>query len=309
MLDSKMLMLPHMRSLSKTAALLVIVVMSLLTLATAGMDMATLQLFSQELKAKSKGVAAAHWSSHEERHDVIPPSPATVAVAAVDNDDMSKFWTTDTRTMHKDDNTDTATMMNDDATMDADDDSMNTTPFCKGMMSMTMSMGGFQWSLFGKEAADCLTYFVSSWTLDSRGKFQGAIIYSFLLAVLTEWFTSVLKHLVVALPRNSKWRRWILAMVYGAQHLLGYIIMMVAMSYSFELFFSLITGLMVGSLLFKNDNDTDRTVARNGGMAQDSERPSAASSSRFLATSGNIADESRPLLEDRAANSTVRRRR
>lgn len=60
----------------------------------------------------------------------------------------------------------------DDHTNDENDES-----FCNGM-SMTMSMSGFQTALFGaknKPAADCLTYLFHHWTLDSSGKFQGAM--------------------------------------------------------------------------------------------------------------------------------------
>lgn len=46
--------------------------------------------------------------------------------------------------------------------------------FCNGM-SMTMSMGGFQSSLFGKQKADCLTYLFKKWMLNTSGKFQGAM--------------------------------------------------------------------------------------------------------------------------------------
>ena len=46
--------------------------------------------------------------------------------------------------------------------------------FCKGM-SMTMSMGGFQSSLFSHEPADCITFLLTGWKLDRSGKFVGAM--------------------------------------------------------------------------------------------------------------------------------------
>jgi hypothetical protein len=62
-----------------------------------------------------------------------------------------------------------------------DDDNNNNTDdeppqrlFCQGMY-MIMSMSGFQSTLFGTHPADCLAYLSTHWTLDSMGKFQGAM--------------------------------------------------------------------------------------------------------------------------------------
>jgi hypothetical protein len=65
-------------------------------------------------------------------------------------------------------------MMNDD--MNDNNNNDNNDDFCNGM-SMIMSMSGFQSALFGtkKSAADCLTFLFTKWTLETPGKFQGAM--------------------------------------------------------------------------------------------------------------------------------------
>ena len=57
-----------------------------------------------------------------------------------------------------------------------DDEDME---FCRGM-PMTMSMEGFQSSLFfnnigGSNKANCITFLFTNWKLDSSGKFFGAM--------------------------------------------------------------------------------------------------------------------------------------
>ena len=55
-----------------------------------------------------------------------------------------------------------------------DDDMNNDNDFCNGM-SMIMSMSGFQSGLFGTKKSDCITFLFTKWTLETSGKFQGAM--------------------------------------------------------------------------------------------------------------------------------------
>jgi hypothetical protein len=58
---------------------------------------------------------------------------------------------------------------------DMNDNDNDNNDFCNGM-SMIMSMSGFQSALFGtKKSADCLTFLFTKWTLETPGKFQGAM--------------------------------------------------------------------------------------------------------------------------------------
>ena len=93
--------------------------------------------------------------------------------------------------------------------------------FCQGM-PMTMYMEGFQWALWrrpsqqGEDAtttpsleddvkADsstktplppCLVYLVPTWMLDTRGSFEGAVVFSFWLAFLLEVLSALRDHVL-----------------------------------------------------------------------------------------------------------------
>lgn len=123
--------------------------------------------------------------------------------------------------------------------------------FCNGM-SMVMAMGGFQWSLGKKHdnsKPDCLNYFVPAWKLDDKGKFTGAMVYSFLLGMMTEAITNFQIWLRPFLG-TGRLRKFTMPLLYALQQWLGYIAMMVTMMYSVELFGSLLLGLVLGRLLF-----------------------------------------------------------
>jgi hypothetical protein len=157
--------------------------------------------------------------------------------------------------------------------------------FCSGM-SMTMAMRGFQSSLFwhgssstssssgdrhhhyGEEQedyttrnnnnnkADCLTFFVQHWKLDTAGQFVGAMVYSFLLAIMTEALTSVQGRIKKYLP-NGTIRTVIMSILYAVQQLSGYLVMFIAMTYSMELFASALLGLMAGNLVYLRGSGAD----------------------------------------------------
>ena len=172
---------------------------------------------------------------------------------------------------------------------DQDNDS-----FCRGM-AMTMSMGGFQSSLTGKGKADCLNYFLPKWKLDSLGKFQGAMVYSFLMGLLVEGITSfqiwIRPHLGKGRPRKI-----IMSILYSMQQWLGYLVMMITMMYSIELFASLLVGLVVGRVLFLPRSTTAPKI--------NTTRTTTASSSEN--NGSNTSAEETPLLE---RHPSIRRRR
>ena len=124
--------------------------------------------------------------------------------------------------------------------------------FCEGMY-MTMFMDGFHWSLFLRPSPQCLNYFVQSWRLDNASKFRGAMLFTFLLAILVEGLSSARSVLVRSnhnFLADRQHQHLALTAIYAVQTLLGYILMLVTMSFSIELFLSVVTGLMVGNLLF-----------------------------------------------------------
>jgi Ctr copper transporter family len=139
-------------------------------------------------------------------------------------------------------------------------DDNNTTEFCKGMY-MTMFMDGFHWTLLKQPSVQCLNYFVRSWRLENAGKFKGAMLFTFLLAVLIEGLSSARVTVVHSstIIQKRQFLHGLLTAIYGLQALLGYILMLVTMSFSIELVASVIAGLMVGNLLFMRYDDDDDT--------------------------------------------------
>jgi hypothetical protein len=168
-------------------------------------------------------------------------------------------------------------------------DSMNTNDFCSGMF-MSMSMGGFQYSLSGK--GDCLNYFVPPWKLTDKGKFYGAMIYSWLLGIMLEALTNFQIWLRPFLPQ--KLRKIVFPLLYGIQQWLGYIVMMVMMMYSIELFASTLLGIVVGRALFQPRSTTKAIIPM----------PSSE-----LTSNNDHNEEATPLLADEQRTPLLRRRR
>jgi hypothetical protein len=149
------------------------------------------------------------------------------------------------------------------------DDSKNNT-FCSGMY-MSVFMDGFRWSLgVNKDSSHhthnnsstsllppCLAYYVRSWKLSVSGKFRGAMLFSFLMALLTEGLAASRFAVIDWLryyPTLQRHRKVALTAVYALQSWLGTLIMLVAMMYSIEMLLSVIAGLMVGNYLFVRDH-------------------------------------------------------
>jgi hypothetical protein len=131
----------------------------------------------------------------------------------------------------------------------------NDNNFCRGMY-MTMFMDGFHYSLGRSKdnPSRCLTYFVSSWRLSDKGKFVGAMMFSFLFALMTESL-SACRGLVVRNCHGRRLRKSLLTLIYALQSTAGYLLMFAAMSYSKELLLSVVVGLMVGNQLFMRYDD------------------------------------------------------
>lgn len=135
--------------------------------------------------------------------------------------------------------------------------------FCAGM-PMAMFMDGFHWSLGVKSTEQnqvsqnrppqppqqCLNYLFDSWLLTSPDQFGGAMVFSFLLAIIMEAISAFRGWIIRTQSPNSSLRKYLLVIIYALQSLLGYVIMIVAMMYSLELFISVALGLAVGHLLF-----------------------------------------------------------
>lgn len=175
--------------------------------------------------------------------------------------------------------------------------------FCKGMF-MVMSMSGFQWSLVGREPGDCLSYFAPDWKLDSRGKFQGAMVYTFLLGILTEGSHALQVLLRPYVPRRLA--HVTDSLLLGLQRFMAYIIMLIAMMYSWEMLISILAGVVVGRLIFPNITRREwRKEARRTGSGDMSSHPTLASTLDDD-DSNRLQAEVEPLL---AGDISMRRRR
>jgi Ctr copper transporter family len=180
--------------------------------------------------------------------------------------------------------------------LDGNDDTFSRTSndeFCEGMY-MSMFMDGFHWTLFLKKPSpQCLNYFVASWKLEDAGKFKGAMLFTFLLAVLVEGISyfrgSAVRHL-------KAYKHAFLTLIYAVQALFGYLLMIITMSFSAELILSVIAGLMLGNLLFMR---YDQELVSDLGAPNNSQARSQDLQSDI--------DESRPLLNSNGSN-LVRRR-
>ena len=106
----------------------------------------------------------------------------------------------------------------------------------------------------------CLNLFFPEWTLDSRAKFTWAIIVVFLLSIGAEAMSRVRRNVVLSARMahrsddRSSWNptklRFLVTILHGLQALLGYCLMLATMTFSVELFFSVVFGLATGYAIF-----------------------------------------------------------
>jgi len=127
----------------------------------------------------------------------------------------------------------------------------DTNEFCNGI-GTDMFMGGFV-SLFdpSRPEGPCLVMFLSSWMIDSYPKFIVAWLASLVAGVFCEAILAararVGKYLGDARHPSA------LAMklsLYAGHRVAGYLVMLLAMTYSTEIFIAVVLGLTTGHLLF-----------------------------------------------------------
>lgn len=128
-------------------------------------------------------------------------------------------------------------------------------------MGMIMYMEGFQWTLKGE--GSCLNFFVGSWTLDTVPKFMAAMVCVVAMGIATEgirrWKHDV-GRAARSLGRNSNSNsgggrlRVTHTCLQGLSILSAYLLMLVVMTYSLELLFCVILGLMIGYYVFDGDS-------------------------------------------------------
>lgn len=114
--------------------------------------------------------------------------------------------------------------------------------FCYGGTSMFMD--GFHWT-----DSTCVIYLFPEWVLDSVGSMVGACVGTLFFGIAVEGVIWKRRQVVQAMPVGWK-KLGVSTLFYGLQLTLGYMIMLVVMTYSGPLFMCVIFGLMSGHLLF-----------------------------------------------------------
>jgi hypothetical protein len=129
--------------------------------------------------------------------------------------------------------------------------------FCTGEVGMVMFMDGFRWALKGD--GTCLNLYFPGWTLDTRGKFVAAMFGVVLLAICTEAISRFRHNISVKQRRSTTGladRKQLGLMqigLHGLHAFTGYILMLATMTFSLELLVCVITGLVIGYILFGGD--------------------------------------------------------
>jgi len=123
--------------------------------------------------------------------------------------------------------------------------------YCNAGNAVSMSMTGFLGDV--DASGGCFILLFSPWVLDSRLKFGIGCVGTMLAAIAVEWLVSLRREV---LSRDS-YKVWLgqayplaWGLVYTAQVTLGYLLMLIAMTYSSILFLMVVLGLGLGHMLF-----------------------------------------------------------
>jgi len=121
-------------------------------------------------------------------------------------------------------------------------DSAGEEPFCYGGTSMYMD--GFHWM-----DTVCVIYLFPEWILNTKGKFVAASIGSLFVGIVLE-VVIMRRRRVMSSMGAGYGRLAASAMFYGLQLTIGYLGMLVVMTYSGPLFMCIILGIVGGHILF-----------------------------------------------------------
>eukprot|EP01033_Poteriospumella_lacustris_P010233 gene10233-7280_t len=126
-----------------------------------------------------------------------------------------------------------------------------TTMFMQGFQSMPPpGTGGDAWTSADDASVDCVNLLFDTWTLDTRVKFGFACLGVFLLAAATQALPLVRRWCLTAAWPSTMVRAGGLTLLFGVDKVVGYFVMLVAMTYSAELFAMICLGLTAGYVVF-----------------------------------------------------------
>jgi len=130
--------------------------------------------------------------------------------------------------------------------------------FCDSTYSVSMFMGGFD------SGDNCIVLLFQSWVLDSEVKFVVGCLGTVLLGITVEGLVFVRREVLKSRQMREKLGAYagayklVSIIGYGIQVAAGYLLMLVAMTYSGWLFAMVLTGLVIGHGIF-NSNTTEVT--------------------------------------------------
>ncbi len=122
--------------------------------------------------------------------------------------------------------------------------------YCNGKMDMLM----FGFDVSGNKQNPCIVLFVEAWTLNTRAKFAAGCVGVMLLGFVIEALIALRRNLIrkkfTMLNIRAVPRKALALFLFSLNLTLGYLAMLVAMTYSIELFFFVILGLLIGHGVF-----------------------------------------------------------
>ena len=165
---------------------------------------------------------------------------------------------------------------------DHEHDNTDSSLFCLHKVdAIVMQMSGIRSSLFASNSdqAHCLNLFFREWTLDDTWKFVLAMIFVFVVSFFAEsisvlqrkWFNrcrcqEVDEEGKSTIAISLRHQKIILALFYGIQASVYYMLMLVIMTYSLELILSVLIGVVSGFLVFQDEGVyTDENYNDNEG--------------------------------------------
>lgn len=118
-------------------------------------------------------------------------------------------------------------------------------------------MTGFE---FMSKETPCVLLWFPAWNLNSRLKFGFACFGVFLLGLVIEVLIMVRRTLSQHEGRRTVARRALLIWLFAANITLGYFAMLVAMTYSAELFMCVLAGMVLGHAVLNSDGPVGETA-------------------------------------------------
>ncbi len=169
-------------------------------------------------------------------------------------------------------------------------------PFCTGP-GTAMHMSGFEYY-----PADCVIFLFNGWVLDAPGTFVLAILGSLGLGLLTELLTFLRREKIAkaaALRERPNAFVVVMGSIFTVQVTLGYLLMLVAMTYQVELFVAVMLGLGGGHMLLNVKAPVGESVEACCVDAVESEkgkRPSPAPEAKLTRTNNAMGSSGLGVL-------------